>query len=234
MGRIAGKVISIFILVIISFTANAQKYWELGGMAGGAYYLGDINHSKQFYHFNPAGGGFLRYSFTQRWQARIALNAGYLSGDDKDFANKFQQLRAHSFSTPIVETSGTIEFNFKPFKLEDRKKFFSPYVFTGGTFLIASNASNPYQIAIPMGVGLKLNFLKLFTFGVEWGFRKTFTDGLDKLTWDKTLPFTQLTDEYQLPKQTGYYRQKDWYSMVLVSLSFKLYSYDKACHTYDF
>lgn len=233
MGRIAGKVLTVLFLVIISYSVHAQRYWEIGGMAGGSYYLGDVNPSKQFYHLNPAGGGFIRFTHTQRWQSRYALTAGYLSGDDKDFDNKFQQLRAHSFETPFVEFSGTIEFNFNPFKLEDKKKFFSPYVYTGGAFFMATNATQPYQPAIPFGVGLKLNFLKLFTFGVEWGFRKTFTDGLDKLTWYKTLPVSQLTNDSRLQKQTGYTRQRDWYSMALISLSFKLYSYDKVCHIYD-
>lgn len=233
MGRFAG-IISVVFLTLLNTSSFAQRYWELGGMAGVSYYLGDVNPSLQFYQARPSGGGFIRYSFTQRWQSRFAINAGYLCGNDRDFADKFQHLRNHSFATPVVEASATIEFNFKPFKLEDRRKFFSPFVYTGVAFFMATNATQPYQPAIPFGVGIKLNFLKLFTFGIEWGFRKTFTDGIDQLTWYKNIPYSELTDEFQLPKQRGYFRQKDWYSLALVSLSFKLYSYDKACHVYDF
>ena len=232
MRRLAGTFAFLFILALSS-QSIAQKYWELGGMGGVSYYLGDVNPSRQFYSSMPTGGGFLRYTHTQRWQSRIAMVGGYLSGSDRDFGNKYQQLRNHSFSTPIIEVAATVEFNFKPFKLTDKKKFFSPFVYVGGAFFMATNASHPYQPAIPFGVGLKLNFLKTFTFGFEWGFRKTFTDGIDRLTWYKNIPNTQLTDDYSLPKQTGYVRQKDWYSFALLSLSFKLYSYDRVCHIYQ-
>jgi len=233
MGRYAGIITVVFIF-LLNVNISAQKYWELGGMGGVSYYLGDINHSRQFYNSMPTGGGFLRYTFTQRWQSRIAVVGGYLKGSDRDFNNQYQYLRNYSFATPIIETSATVEFNFKPFKLEDRRKFFSPFVYTGGAFFMATNAYQPYQVAIPFGVGLKLNFLKLFTFGVEWGFRKTFTDGIDRITWYKNIPYSELTTEYQLPRQTGYYRQRDWYSFALVSLSFKIYSFDRACHVYDY
>jgi hypothetical protein len=233
MGRLAGILTWVF-LIILCFRADAQRYWELGGMGGISYYQGDVNPSRLFYSPMPTGGGFLRYTVNQRWQTRMAVVGGYLTGNDRDFSNKYQFIRNHSFSTPLVELSGTVEFNFKPFKLEDRKKFYSPYIYVGGAFFLATNASQQYGPAIPFGMGIKLNFLKMFTFGMEWGYRKTFTDGLDKLTWYKDIPVSELTEEYRLPKQIGYARQRDWYSFVLVSLSFKLYSYDKVCHLYDF
>lgn len=233
-GRKVGIVI-VFVLFqsfLINQISYSQRYWEAGFSLGSTYYLGDINHSRHFYSPGIAGGGFLRYTFTQRWQVRLGAFGGVLSGDDLDFNNEFQQLRAHSFSTPVVDVTGQVEFNFKPFKLTDPKKRFSPYVYTGTTFFIATFTPQPYQMAIPMGVGLKVNFLKTFTFSVDWGFRKTFTDEIDKLTWYKKLPFDQISEGYVLPKQTGYYKQKDWYSVLLFSLSFKLYSYDRVCLTY--
>jgi len=234
-GSLVGKIILSLIFCGFLFNAkvNAQKYWEFGLSAGTSYYLGDVNHARQFYSPSPAIGAFLRYAYGLRWQYKASLVGGALRGDDLDFYNQYQQMRAHRFKTPILDLSTQVEFNFKPYRLVDSRRLFSPYVFAGATFLIASWTPQPYQPAIPFGTGIKVNFMKYMALNVEWGFRKTFTDELDNLTWYKNLPVEELTPYSRLNKQKGYFRQKDWYSLFLVSISFKIISNDSECHLYS-
>ena len=43
---------------------HAQEYkYEIGGMAGGAFYMGDVNKNAFFKGLNPAFGAVFRYSF---------------------------------------------------------------------------------------------------------------------------------------------------------------------------
>ena len=51
------------------------------------------------------------------------------------------------------------------------------------------------NVAIPFGIGLRVNFLKYYSIGIEWGFRYTFTDYLDDV--GGYYPDRQLLIEYR-------------------------------------
>ncbi|MCL2131687.1 MAG: DUF6089 family protein, partial [Lentimicrobiaceae bacterium] len=105
----------------------------------------------------------------------------------------------------------------------------------------------PYKltnVAIPFGLGARFNFLKYYSAGLEWGFRKTFTNYIDDVggqyvrrdffleTGDRTL-IADLSDRSNTLQDGGNQRAnnlktKDWYSFVLVSFTFKL-NYSKNC-----
>lgn len=55
----------------------------------------------------------------------------------------------------------------------------SPYVFLGVGFLVAGEEGS---ISIPMGVGMKFNLYRQFSWGIEWGVRKLFTDKIDGIS----------------------------------------------------
>lgn len=61
--------ILILILMAGSFTGlHAQEYkYEIGGMAGGAFYMGDANKNAFFKGMNPAVGAVFRYNANFRW-----------------------------------------------------------------------------------------------------------------------------------------------------------------------
>ena len=47
---------------------HAQEYkYEIGGMAGGAFYMGDVNKNAFFKGLNPAFGAVFRYNPNFRW-----------------------------------------------------------------------------------------------------------------------------------------------------------------------
>lgn len=226
------RTIIICVLFYSVVAVNGQKNLDFGLFGGASYYLGDLNTSHQFYHSHFAYGALMRYNLNSRWALKASLYGGGLSGDDLDFKFKYQRYRKYSFYTPIVELSGQIELNFLPYKIGDKRNKFTPYVSVGGTFLIASYAIQPYQPAIPFGVGFKFNFMPRVGMGIEWSFRKTFTDGLDKVVWYKDLPTTTVENSYLLDKQTGYYHQRDWYSFCGLFITYQFKSSGADCNTY--
>lgn len=237
MNVIQKHIISLFLIALISNYSLSQNKLErnldFGIFGGFSYYQGDINHSRLFYIPKPSIGGFLRYAFHTRWATRIGIYSGILKGDDNNFNNLYQKTRNANFSTPIVELTGQIELNFLPYRIGDKKKNWTPYIFTGGTFLVASYADNVYQPVLPFGIGIKKNFSTRFSIGIEWAYRKTFTDGLDNLSWYKKLPTTTIENNHLIPKQRAYFHQKDYYAFVGIFLTYKLRFFEEICHVWE-
>lgn len=226
------RVLLVGFLFSVIYTATGQENIDIGLFGGTSYYLGDLNNSRQFYNVHFAYGGLFRFNWGPRWSVRASIISGGLSGDDLDFDYKYQRYRRQAFYTPIVEITGQIELNFRPYRVDDKKNNYTPYVHAGGTFLVASYAIQPYQPAIPFGVGFKFNLLPRVGMGIEWTFRKTFTDGLDKVVWFKTIPTTDSEHSYLIHKQTGYFHQRDWYSFVGIFITYKLKLSGLDCNIY--
>jgi len=112
----------------------------------------------------------------------------------------------------------------------------------------------PYKLtnfAIPFGLGIRFNFLQYYSAGLEWGFRKTFTDYIDDVHGqyvrreffldkaDLTL-IADLADRTKgkeiqdLPSYKGgtmrgnNSKTTDWYSFAVLTFTFKL-NYSKDC-----
>jgi hypothetical protein len=107
--------------------------------------------------------------------------------------------------------------------------------------------------SIPFGIGARVNFLKYYCVGLEWGFRKTFTDYIDDVSGVyvnreflkeyRSELIANLADRTTVLKENGdtdYHKEgtargnnantKDWYSFATLSFSFKL-NYTKNCAT---
>jgi hypothetical protein len=229
---LAKRTFIICFLFATVFNASAQKNLDFGIFLGTSYYLGDLNNSKQFYHPHFAYGGLMRYNLGSRWALRASIFGGGLSGDDLDFKFKYQRYRKYSFYTPIVEVTGQLELNFMQYRIGDKRHNYTPYVHLGGTFLVASYAIQPYQPVIPFGIGFKFNVVPRIGMGLEWTFRKTFTDGLDKVGWYKHMPTTTTENSYLLNKQTGYFHQRDWYSFCGLFITYQIRPSGADCNSY--
>jgi hypothetical protein len=106
-------------------------------------------------------------------------------------------------------------------------------------------------ISIPFGLGIRFNFLKYYSAGLEWGFRKTFTNYIDDVggTYvdrelfilmrdvniadlaDRTTAMSGDKLDYNKvgTMRGNNSKTKDWYSFALVSFTFKL-NYAKNCN----
>lgn len=112
------------------------------------------------------------------------------------------------------------------------------------------------NFAIPFGIGMRVNFLKYYCVGLEWGFRKTFTDYIDDVSGtyvrrdflidrrsrliadlaDRTTTTTidngvEFPDYHKAGTARGNNaKTTDWYSFAVLSFTFKL-NYTKDCGT---
>lgn len=220
----------ISILLLFGFlfiqSAMGQKTAELGLMLGRSYYLGEVNPKT---HWGNGVGSFsygalLRYNLNERYSLKLGLNRAKLEGVDVNSDLLFNRARKTEFNTKLTEITANIEFNFLPYKLGDRDKPFSPYLFTGfsyywynpettinGSDVVTSEVNTDEGIAFAFGPGIKLNLGRKMSFNFEWGFRKTFTDYLDGLPNVSNDIFEQGKDY-----------NNDWYAIMGFMLTYKI------------
>ena len=214
------KIFLAIIFLSISFFANSQKLnIEPGIILGTSYYLGDVNHSKQFYSPGFTFGLAFRQSFNKHYAVKLNLLRAKISGNDADFHNVYQQTRNHSFSNNIYEIGLQGEFNFLEFNSKIRKSA-APYI-TAGLALAISNSFQTFSLAIPMGIGYKYSPTKRLTLSGEWIFRNTNTDNLDLL-----LPSEIFS------KQITNNNNNDWYSIAGITITYNFESDKKWCPAY--
>lgn len=261
-------------MVLLMRTITFAQRSELGIFIGTAYYIGDLNPNKHFTKTNSSGGIVYRYNFNPRWAFKVSALFGQLEGSDKE--TNYNNDRNLSFRSPISEISTQIEFNFFNLYTQKGKNNFSPYMFVGlSAFSFnpqAQLSDNQWydlqplgtegqgldkypnkdyysltNVSMPFGIGLKVNFLKNFSFGVEWGMRKTWTDYIDDVggTYaDNDLLFSKrsyrvadLADRSTIKhiegSARGNSRTKDWYNFTGFWLTFKLFEGAQSCGAYQ-
>ena len=198
------KILSIFFLTCFSLQAQNT---ELGILAGASNYLGELAPDIAFNETKWNGGLFVRNRLSRYFALRHNMILGRISGNDANF--EFNSLRNLSFRSNVFEISSIVEFNFLPFGTQRQKKerAFTSYAFVGlgffkfnpksqfgtkwvelkalGTEGQGLNGGKGYSlvsVCIPFGMGLKYNLNKLWTLGIELGFRRTYTDYLDDVS----------------------------------------------------
>ncbi len=212
-------IMQIVLLIFMSAPSAAQDV-EVGVLAGGTYYLGELNPGRQFLLTNPAYGGIIRFNFDDRWATRFNLMRGQLSGDDA--ISKANEMRNLRFTSPLTEASMVLEFNFLEYFTGSEIKFFSPFLFAGPAFFIfdprteyqgetlslrdlgtegqieVKDRYSLYGFAALFGFGIKYSINNRLGLGIEWGMRKTFTDYLDDVSGQYYVDFAQFDDPVQI------------------------------------
>lgn len=214
-------VILFIIYSLFSFTAlKAQddyKY-EIGGMAGTSFYMGDANKTKLYQDPGFAGGVVFRYNRDLRWAVKNSLIVGQVSGDTKKSGNAFPFGQQSEFSRTFIDLGTQVEFNF--FNYSDQFEYLgtkriSPYVFTGIGFTYGFGEKKFFDVNIPMGIGVKYKLKERLNIAFEFSFRKLFSDSFDVTSKD-TGKFN-LDDPYNIPSSV--LKNKDWYSLTLISVT---------------
>jgi hypothetical protein len=191
---------------LLSQTDNFRSRSELGVMAGGMYYIGDLNQFQHFYNTQVAGSIFYRYTINPRISFRANVVAGSVTASDADASNELLKNRNLNFSSSIVEGAAGLEVNYFPFQLGNPRYRGTAYLlaqiglfrmnpttqYNGqtielqalgtegqGTTLTSESRYYLTQLSIPLGVGFKLSLGKSASINIEYGFRKTFTDYID-------------------------------------------------------
>ncbi len=196
-------------LLLILFYIHTNLVWsqsyvdEIALMAGGAYYMGDINPYTHFNNYNyHFGAGYRRTLDNKQIVLRGHVMYGRVSAES--------QTTNLNFRSTILEIGPAIEINFMPFVIGETKKYKgTPYLFGGLTYFKMNPQTNnngnwinlqslgtegqgsslneedsykTQQISLPFGLGLKINLSKRFALNMEYGMRKTFTDYLDDIS----------------------------------------------------
>lgn len=261
-----------FLLFTTSLFSQTKKrnfrQHEVGIMLGGSYYIGDLNPRKQFNLTQPAGGIFYRFTPNYRYAFRGGFNYGNIMGDDSQSEDADQIQRNLNFKSRIMEFHAIAEFNFLEYRISNDKYKFTTFLYLGldvfnfkpraqmDNFWIdlqplrTEGQTKGYkltQVAIPFGLGVKMNVSKKVGIGIEWGPRKTFTDYLDDVSGTYPNPFVspfssingmKLSDRSKnagsnVNEQRGNPRTKDWYFFFGLTLNFKLNFVAPPCYAYD-
>ena len=203
--------------------ATSASRSEIGFMVGGTYYIGDMNQFVPYRNTHLAGGVLYRYVLHPRASLRGNFMYGKLSGDDSKSKIDLNKERNLSFSTTIWELAGGIEFNYFPFQIGHSDYNGTAYLLAEiglfrmnpkavgdngnevdlqplgtegqGTSLSSKGTYSLTQLAVPIGVGVKLSLGRRASLNFEVGLRKTFTDYIDDIGSDYYVDPTILAAE---------------------------------------
>lgn len=209
---------------------NAQDYrYEIGGMAGTSFYMGDANKSQLYKDASLAGGVVFRYNHDFRWSVRGNLAVGHISGDTKNSGDAFPNNSQVRFSRNFYELGSQVEFNF--FNFSDKyayldTKRLTPYVFVGMGVTYASGDKTFMGLNVPFGIGLKYKLKERINVGFEFSFRKLFGDDFDVTTKNGF----DLNDPYEI--NDSWLKNKDWYSLTMFSVTWEFGPRCQTCFNY--
>ncbi|MBN1416796.1 MAG: outer membrane beta-barrel protein [Bacteroidales bacterium] len=212
------------VFVFISIPTMAQRNANFGIIGGISYYMGDINPSMHYYNPSFAGGLIYRININTRYAIRGNAYYTTVSGSDLDFPELLHPDRPYepvTFSTSLLDLNLQGEFNFLPFTPNVGKFNYTPYVSCGLGFSMAlsSDAGTAHHLTLPFGIGVKLNLTKKISTGLEWSFRKAFSDiidGQENPTGDQSL-----------------IHNNDWYSYLGIFITYKFINFAIDCPAYD-
>lgn len=222
-----------FLLITTQLTWAQRGRWETGGFVGLAGYLGDLNKS-DWLSKEPrlALGATVRYNATPMLVFRLSYFHGRLSGRDSHYADR--AFRNFATTSPANEITSQVEFHLWPLtdprNPRDFRASFTPYLLFG-VGLVITNSKPDFEnmivvkpefaegaeidrnakyanthAVVPFGVGIKYRFAAQWTLAAEVGFRLTFSDYLDGISFaanpnkNDRYKFSGLTLSYRFNK----------------------------------
>jgi hypothetical protein len=205
------------------FLAQSQTY-EIGGMIGGANYIGDVGSTNYINPNSFAVGGIFKWNRSARHAFRGSIMVAKIKGEDAKSSNSRRKERGYFFENTVKELSIGLEYTFWDFDVHSQKAIATPYLYTGLTgfsytalYKRASNKiveyDNALSVAIPIVVGYKANLSQNAMVGFEIGARYTFTDDLDGSN-----PVKGLADSEAL--KFGNTNSDDWYVFTGITVTF--------------
>jgi len=201
--------------------AYAQEYrYEIGGAVGVSGYLGDANNGNFLKKPGYVVGGMFRYIINSRMALKANLLTASISGNSANIGNVYPEGVAYKFSSQLYDLGAQFEFNFLNYGIGSKYlklKRISPYLTLGAGFTMASGDGEGFTMNVPMGVGVKYKISERFNLGVEFTMRMSLSDKLDGL---KDLNGIN----------SGFAKNKDWYSFTMVSITYEFSKRCRTCH----
>ncbi len=230
-----------------------------------------FEQSFDFYNTNFRFGLLARYNFSPRWVIATELNFTTIEGNDKHYQNSrnlnfyspLRELsvvcefnffdyrtgsRQHRITQYIFAGLAGFYFNPKtdivnPITSELETVELQPLNTEGQGMQGYEEAYSRYGLAIPFGLGVKFSLSSRICLGLQWGFRKTFTDYLDDIStnyvqheelvnWAGEVAAAAADRTHELDGYEGYYHPhnlsrgnsatKDWYNFFGITLTARL------------
>lgn len=265
---------ALIILLLSSFFTLAQRGGtsnEIGFFAAGTNFIGDVGHYGIHIPQGVAGGVFYRHQFNDRYAIRGQFAFGRIANDDQLSTLENRQFRNLHFRSNIYEGSVIGEVNFFQYRPGSSKYWHTPYLFAGAG-ITAFNPQAQYQDewydlaplgtegqrtsldpgnyyptatwTLPFGMGYKWNLGRTWCFGVELGFRRTYSDYIDDVSGVYADPdiiraahgdiAAALSNRTNRPNELiGYARgnnqNDDWYVFTGISISANLPPFIEKC-----
>ena len=213
----------LFVLFFLLFglTAAHAQIHEIGVFLGGSNYVGDIGPTNYIAPNQPAFGILYKWNRSPRHSWRISYMQSRIRSSDKNSDMPSRKQRGYSFENDIKEVSLGLEFDFFDFNLHDEKPKFTPYVYSGlsyilykGLFFVGDQPKfdNTHgSLAIPMTLGVKAKLQSHFVVGLEVGARISFKDDLDG---------SNPTNKNLENLKFGNINSKDWYIFIGFTLTY--------------
>jgi hypothetical protein len=217
MRYISSLLLAIFFPVLLS-----AQYFEVGALIGTSGYKGDLSDNRiATNEMNTALGVFGRYHFSKYFAAKANLTKYGISGQDANSRSATLRERNLSFRSDVVEFGLTGELNLMGYNIRDDKGAV-PYLTAGLSFFkfnpqaqiegiwhdleplhTEGTGYNKVGFALPLGIGFRFNVSYRVNFGLELGYRKTFTDRLDDVSGNY-INVTEMRSESILASQLAY------------------------------
>ena len=211
------KIIVIFLFTQFSFS----QIYEVGVSYGKSNFIGDVGNTNFIDPEDDTFGAIIKWNRSPRHSYRITYFRSSLSANDLESKDPRRIERGYNFESPINELSLGMEFNFLDFDLHDFDILFSPYIFSGISYVtfkeqlllngaLTNTGKHQSTFAIPMVVGLKHRFYDNLILSMEIGARYTFSDKIDGNI--------MISDD--LNYNFGNINNKDWYMFSNFSLTY--------------
>jgi len=180
-----------FLITFLIFCATSLQgqIHEIGVFLGGSNYIGDIGKMDYIAPNKPAFGILYKWNRSPRHSWRISATQTTIEGDDRNSTEPRRKLRGYHFKNDLLEVSAGLEFNFFDFNLHDMEPKFTPYIYSGLSYIhynglffvgdVPKYDSKHDGVAIPMIIGLKGKLTDKLILGFEAGARWSFKDDLD-------------------------------------------------------
>ena len=217
--------LTVLLLTVPIGALYAQEYrYEIGGMGGGAFYMGDANKNAVLKGLNPSIGMMFRYNANFRIAFKGNLTWAQLSGSTNGLENVFPNGLQTSFTRNVFDLGGQFEFNVFPYSdkfpyLNTRR--IAPYLLFGVGGTVAPGDGGTFAgLNIPIGAGVKYKLKNRVNLGMEISVRKLFGDGLDN---------KELNAPYKI--KSSVMKNQDWYTLMTLFLTWDFGPRNRKCNS---
>lgn len=209
------------IFLILGATSVQAQIHEIGLFLGGSNYIGDIGPTDYIAPNQPAVGILYKWNRSPRHSWRASYMQSTIAAYDRKSEMSARKSRGYHFKNNIKEVSLGLEFDFFDFDLHDSKPKFTPYIYSGlsyvhynALFFVGNDATyetSHGSLAIPMTLGIKARIMPHLVLGLESGARYSFADDLDG---------SNPNSNKLQPQAFGNTNSTDWYVFTGLTLTY--------------